>query len=185
MTLTVKQKACGFVPDIGSLLRSYPNDAEARESLTLELYITVLARKEYEPPPDPAKMMAANLNVNPTEVVPGQEVVVSANVCNSGGESGVKTATLFVNGIAEQSQTVGVSPGACKEVVFRVYKGPPGTYQVNVEGMQGQFTVVAPRIVQRNVPSQQDTGLGTAGIIAIVVVGIVLIIAIAVILKKE
>ena len=175
-----------FVPPAAFLGRPNRINGEEAPSVTKKMYITVLGpEEELDRPPEPARMLSAHLDVNPTAVVPGQEVLVSANVCNSGGESGVKTATLFVNGTAEQSQTVGVGPGGCTTVVFRIYKGAPGTYQVNVDGMQGQFSVVAPRIVQKNVPSQQDTGIGTAGIVAIVAVLIVLILAVVVILKKE
>ncbi|MFC2008700.1 PKD domain-containing protein [Chloroflexota bacterium] len=173
------------VPSLATA-RSNPNEI-VEISETKNLYIEVFPRKEKErdKPPEPANLAATNLYVNPTEVIPGQEVLIYADICNSGGEVGVKSATLFINGYAEQSQSAGAGPGQCATVVFRVYKGPPGTYLVNVEGMQGQFTVVAPRIVMQDVPSQQDTGIGTVGIIAIVVVGVVLIIALVLIFRKE
>lgn len=126
-------------------------------------------------PLEPAKMGANYLSVDPRQVLPGQEVRVSANVCNSGEEKGSLTAVLAVNGAAEQSQSVAVSGGSCKQVVFTTAKAVPGTYQVTVNGMQGQFTVLAPRLVQASVPSAQANGLGTAGIIAIVAVALVLI----------
>jgi len=80
---------------------------------------------------------------------------------------------------------VGVSPGSCKLVVFNVAKAVPGTYVVNVDGMQGQFMVLAPRIVQASVPPQQDNGLGTAGIIAIIVVALALTAALVFIFKQS
>jgi PKD repeat protein len=153
---------------------------------TRELYITVLEPKEKkERPLEPARMSVSYLNVDPQQVLPNQEVVVSANVCNQGEEDGTKTATLMVSGNAEQSQSVGVSGGSCKQVVFRVSRAVPGTYQVSVDGMQGQFSVVGTKTVTKNVPTQQETGLGMAGILAIVAVGIVLVIALVLILKKE
>jgi hypothetical protein len=150
---------------------------------TRKMYIEVLKMEREEA--EPAKMLVSYLNVDPQQVLPGQEVTVSANICNSGEEDGTKTASMAVNGVAEQSQTVGVSGGSCQQVSFRVTRAVPGTYQVSVDGMVGQFSVLAPRTVQASVPSQQETGLGTAGIAAIVAVGIALAIALVVLLKKE
>ena len=159
------------------------------ETKTRQLYITVLEPREEKKdrPLEPARMSVSYLNISSTQVHLNQVVRISGNVCNQGEEDGTKTVTLMVNGHAEQSQTVGVSGGSCKLVVFSVSKALPGTYQVSVDGMQGQFSVLGPpRIVLADTaPPQQDTGLGTAGILAIVVVGIVLIIALVLILKKE
>ncbi len=147
--------------------------------------VAMATRERKEPRVEPARTVTSYLNVDPTQVLPGQQVTVSANVCNSGGERGSHTASLAVNGSAEQSRDVTVSPGACKRVVFAVCRSVPGTYTVFVDGMQGQFTVLSPRLVQASVPSQQEVGLGTAGIIAIIVVAIVLIVALVFVFKRE
>ncbi len=174
-----------FLP-LGDILSNGTPQPVETVTATRDLYITVLAPKEKKDKPlEPAKMSVSYLNVDPQQVLPNQEVVVSANVCNQGEEDGTKTATLMVSGNAEQSQSVGVSGGSCKQVVFRLSRAVPGTYQVSVDGMMGQFSVLGTRTVTQNVPTQQETGLGTAGILAIVVVGIVLVIALVVILKKE
>ena len=174
-----------FLP-LGDILSNGTPQPVEPVTATRDLYITVLAPKEKKDKPlEPARMSVSYLNVDPQQVLPNQEVIVSANVCNQGEEDGTKTATLMVSGNAEQSQSVGVSGGSCKQVVFRLSRAVPGTYQVSVDGMQGQFSVVGTKTVTQNVPTQQETGLGTAGILAIVVVGIVLIIALVVILKKE
>ena len=175
-----------FLP-LGDILSNGTPQPVETVTATRDLYITVLAPREVKKdrPLEPAMMSVSYLNVDPQQVLPNQEVIVSANVCNQGEEDGTKTATLMMNGNAEQSQSVGVSGGSCKQVVFKVSRAVPGTYQVSVDGMQGQFSVLGTRTVTQNVPTQQETGLGTAGILAIVVVGIVLIIALVVILKKE
>jgi len=151
---------------------------------TRKMYITVL-EKEKERKLEPADMLVSYLNIDPQQVLPGQEVTVSANVCNSGEEDGTKTASLAVNGVAEQSQTVGVSGGSCQQVSFRVARAVPGTYQVSIDGMTGQFSVLAPRTVTNMVASQQDVGLGTAGIAAIAAVGIALVVALVMLFKKD
>jgi len=151
---------------------------------TRKMYVTVL-EKEKEREMEPADMLVSYLNIDPQQVLPGQEVIVSANICNSGEEAGTKTASLAVNGVAEQSQTVGVSGGSCQQVSFRVARAVPGTYQVSIDGMTGQFSVLAPRTVTTMVASQQDVGLGTAGIAAIAAVGIALVVALVMLFKKD
>jgi len=144
----------------------------------------VAEEPERDRPPEPAHMVANGLIVDPQQVLPGQEVRVSANICNSGEERGSLTASLSVNGVAEQSQSVAVSGGSCKQVIFALAKAVPGTYQVAVNGMTGQFTVLAPRTVQASVPSSQDTGLGTWGIAAIIAVAVALIAGLVFIFKQ-
>lgn len=157
---------------------------------TKHLYIEVVAppEKKTKRPPEPANLALSNLVVSPTEVLPTQEVLITATVCNSGEQSGTMTVDLMINGIAEQSRTVGVSGGSCQPVTFTVARTHPGTYEVAVDGMPGQFSVIAPTNVPevriQNVPPQETGGIGTAGIIAIVAVLIVLIGAIFVILRK-
>jgi PKD repeat protein len=134
---------------------------------------------------EPAKLGVSYLNIDPAQVLANQEVIISANICNSGEERGSKTVSLMLNGQAIDSQSVAVSGGACQQVVFKTSRAVPGTYQVAVDGMVGQFSVLAPRTVTNNVPSQQDTGLGTAGIIAIIAVLIVLILALILVFKRD
>jgi hypothetical protein len=129
-------------------------------------------------------MSMSYLLIDPAQVLPGQQVVISANVCNSGEEKGSLSATLTVNGSAEQSQSVAVSGGSCKEVLFTVAKAVPGTYQVAINGMTGQFSVLAPRTVQGTVASQQHTGLGTGGLVAIIVVVLVLVGALVILFRR-
>ncbi len=160
------------------------DDCGFSDSVTMRAYITVRTAYSGDTAED-AKMSVCYLNIDPIHVLQNQEVVISANVCNQGGERGTKTATLMVNGNAEQSQTVSVSPGACQQVTFRISRAVPGTYQVGVDGMIGQFSVLAPRTVTQNVPTEQDTGIGTGGIIALVAVAIALIVGLVVIFKKE
>ncbi len=128
----------------------------------------------------PAKFVASYLRISPNQVLPGQEVKISLNIANHGEERGSDTVALYINSQLEQSQTVGVSPGCCQDVVFRVTKSTPGTYQVSVKGQQGQFTVLAPAAT-----GFFAGGLGAGGIIAIVVFVIALILGLVLILKRE
>jgi PKD repeat protein len=160
------------------------------DGIVMPAYISIqrVVRPLYEPSdkdaPEPAKLGVSYLHVDPAQVLPGQEVTVSANICNSGEERGARTVSFLLNGEAVASQSVSVSGGACQQVIFTVARAVPGAYQVAIDGMVGQFSVLAPRTVTQNVPSQQYTGLGTGGLIATVLVMIVLILALILLFRR-
>ena len=135
--------------------------------------ITVLPM---EVPSEPAKLSASYLYISPEQVLPNQQVEISINISNRGGETGNHAVALYINDNLESSRNVDVSPGSNQNVVFKVNKASLGTYTVLLEGEEGQFTVVAP----------PDTtyfpgGLGTGGIVVIAVFIIALIVAVAVV----
>jgi PKD repeat protein len=160
------------------------------DTITMQAYISIkkVMRNLREPSgddaPEPASLGVSYLYIDPIQVLPGQTVTVSANVCNSGEERGNRTVSFMVNGEAVESQSVSVSGGACQQVTFTVARVVPGAYQVAIDGMVGQFSVVAPRTVTQSVASQQQTGLGTAGIIAIIAVMLVLIAALIMVFRR-
>ena len=132
--------------------------------------------------PESASFVASYMKVSPQQVLPGQEVEISINIANHGGESGSHNVALFINGYVEQSQTVSVSPGSARLVVFRISKTVPGTYQVSMEGAQGQFTVLD--ISESTAQPATSGGLGTAGIVTIVIIVLALIVAIVFIFRS-
>ncbi len=125
-----------------------------------------------------AAMYSGNLFVSAPQALPGQVVQVSSNVCNNGSAGKTHSAVFYVNGHAVQSQAVGVSPCACKLVVFYFVRSVPGQYQVAVDGAVGYVNVLAPRLVMGSMPTAAEDDLGAGGIICIVVVLGTLIIAI-------
>jgi len=137
--------------------------------------------------PEPASVLPCYLDVPMVEAMPGQQFDISVNLCNRGGEKATKSVDLLINGHQEQSQTVGLGPGACQTVVFRIFKTVPGTYEVSVMGQVGYFTVMPlyPGYVVREAPPAEQRGIGTAGIVTIVIVLIVLGVGLVLILKKE
>jgi len=128
---------------------------------------------------EPAAFSASYLQISPQQASPNQPVTISINIANIGGESGSHTVTLYINGNAEQSQTVTISPGSTQSVVFTVTRATAGTYLVTVEGQSGQFVVVAGGAgggILGGGGAGGAGGLGTAGLIAIIVVVIALIV---------
>ena len=128
-----------------------------------------------ELPAAPAKLSASGLSISPQQVEPGQEVTISINVANTGGETGSYNAILYINGVVEDSQSVSVAPGMTKNVIFAVTKSDAGVYDVSIAGQSGQFEVVH--------TGWFAGGLGTGGIVAIVVIVIVLILALFFVLR--
>ena len=120
-------------------------------------------------------MKASGLSISPHQVNPDQEVTISINVANTGGETGSYNAILYINGAVEDSQTVSVAPGMTKNVIFAVSKSKAGVYDVLIAGQSGQFEVVH--------TGWFGGGLSTVGIVVIVVLVIVLILALVFVLR--
>ena len=140
----------------------------ARDTATVT--ITVIPMEDVE---KPARMTTSSLHISNPQVQPDQQVEISINVSNTGGKAGVYNAVLYINGYPEQSQMVSVAGGSTQNAVFHVTKSTPGAYQVLLEGEVGQFTVLTPQ----ETSNFGGGGLGTGGIIAIVVIAIALIVA--------
>ena len=128
-----------------------------------------------ELPVAPASLSASGLSISPQQVKPDQEVTISINVANRGGETGSYNAVLYINSVVEDSQSVSVAPGMTKNVIFMVSKSDAGVYDVLIAGQSGQFEVVS--------TGWFGGGLGTGGIVAIVVIVIVLIVALFFVLR--
>ena len=119
----------------------------------------------------------SNLYISPEQAQPNQQVEISVNIGNIGGATGTYSAALYINGQLENSETVSVGAGSTHEVVFTVTRAEAGTYEVSFAGLQGQFSVVSTSVL--------GTGLGTGGIVAIIVVAIVLIAAVVYLLRRR
>jgi hypothetical protein len=133
------------------------------------LEVPVSLHIEAVAPVMPGNLSASSLSITPQQVEPGQEVTISVNVVNTGGETGSYDAILYINGVVEDSQSVSVAAGTSKNVIFTVSKSEAGVYDVSLAGQSGQFEVVGGGQVDGG-------GLSTGGIIAIVVIVIVLVV---------
>jgi PKD repeat protein len=123
----------------------------------------------------PASLSCSALHISPQQVKPGQEVTISINVANTGGETGSYNAILYINSVVEDSQSVSVAGGTSKNVIFTVSKSDAGVYDVLICGQSGQFTVVH--------TGWFGGGLGTGGIVVIVVIVIAIILALVFVLR--
>jgi uncharacterized membrane protein len=92
-------------------------------------------------PPEPAKFVVTDLGISPTEVEVGKNLIISIKVANIGEQAGSYTVDLKVAGILVESKTVTLSGGESMTVTFTVAKEKAGTYDVEVAGLKGTFTV--------------------------------------------
>jgi hypothetical protein len=127
--------------------------------------------EEIMPPELGPQLSVSNLRISPDQVSPNQPVTVSINVSNAGDRGGSKTVNLMINGEFEQSAQVGVPARSMNSISFTVSRANPGVYSVYIEGASGWFTVL-----QAVAPSAPvEAGLGTGGLIAIIIIAIILI----------
>jgi len=74
-------------------------------------------------------------------VEPGQEVLVTVNVTNIGGQEGTYIAELKLNGKTVDTKEVTLAAGQSQQVSFTVSGMDYGQYKVEVAGLSGEFTV--------------------------------------------
>ncbi|PTD94752.1 hypothetical protein C9439_00815 [archaeon SCG-AAA382B04] len=88
-----------------------------------------------------AEFQVSNLQINPTQAIPDETIEISADVENIGEKTGDHTVQLTINGEEENTQTVTLEPGNTETVQFQVTKTQEGTYEVELDGTSGTFTI--------------------------------------------
>ena len=79
----------------------------------------------------------------PAEAPAGQKLTISATISNSANFDGTYEGTLKINGSQEATKAVHVPPKSERTISFSVSRSEPGTYEVDLDGLTGTFTVVA------------------------------------------
>jgi len=95
-------------------------------------------------PPGLAAFQTAGLTINPTEINPGQELIITATVTNTGDIEGSYMAELKINDTTQETMQVIVDAGETQALSFLVSKDTPGIYEVAIGGLNGQFEVLKP-----------------------------------------
>jgi len=91
--------------------------------------------------PIPIDFAVTNLTILPTEVEPEETVTISVTVTNSGGSTGTHTVVLKVNGTELATKSVTLDAGESQKISFTTTTPYSGTYKVDVNGLEGTFTV--------------------------------------------
>ena len=111
-------------------------------------------------PPD---FRFSNMEISPTEVNVCETVVITVTLSNVGGNQGSYTAELKIDGITNQAQKLSVPAGTNCPLCFKVAKGLPGTYNVTLGNLSGQFVVKEPATPVFNIPVAPPCPPDTSG----------------------
>ncbi len=123
--------------------------------------------------PAPAEFELSNLVIDPSEVRPGGTVTISVDVTNVGELEGTYTITLRIDDVVEATEDVTLAGGATETVPFLISRDVEGTYNVEVDDLNGTFVVTPPSPPTSAVP------------LAVTITGIVLLAGILVWLRKR
>jgi len=88
----------------------------------------------------PAAFTTSALTISPLETDIGETVTVSVLVTNTGEVEGSYSVALELNGLVKETKVVTL-PGGSQEVVFSTSGDEAGSYSVDVNGLEGSFTV--------------------------------------------
>jgi len=168
---------------------SYGNLIHSFDVSSLHYARFILPEEEMVPPPsgqrvsptvshplNPPQWSIQFLNISPQQASANQPVTITTNVVNTGDEAGNYNVTLKINGQLEQSRMVGVGPHGTQPVKFTVTKAQPGTYDVDILGKTGSFTILG---------SGGTTGSKTGVLIALALIGILVVASLVVLLVRR
>ncbi|GAH50416.1 unnamed protein product, partial [marine sediment metagenome] len=97
-------------------------------------------------PPAPAAFTSSALTISPTEVAIGESVTISVLVTNTGDLAGSYEVVLKIDGAPVVTKVVTLGAGESIKVTFSVIRDVAATYQVEIDGQRGQFTIVPPLV---------------------------------------
>jgi len=98
-----------------------------------------VAKKPLKPVPGPISVR--NLKITPNRVKPGSRVTIIAEVTNASPVKISYSLVLKIKGVVEAIKEITLDSGQSQKVAFTILKGKPGTYDVDLEGLEGSFTV--------------------------------------------
>ncbi|MCJ7654623.1 MAG: hypothetical protein MUO97_04865, partial [Dehalococcoidia bacterium] len=123
----------------------------------------------------PAQLSAQYVSVSPQQTTAGQPVTITANVVNTGDEAGNLDVALKINGQVEQSRMVSVGPQGIQSVKFTVNQAQPGTYNVDILGKSGNFTILG-------TGSSTSSSSGNSGLIILLIIGMLVLVTVVVLI---
>jgi hypothetical protein len=110
----------------------------------------------------------SGLVISPAEANTGQTITISATINETANISGIYEGTLKINDVVEETKSVTVGPNASKQITFTILKNVAGTYSVDLDGLEGSFTVIGEPIAESD--SSFPTVPVVIGIVAAVVI---------------
>jgi hypothetical protein len=109
----------------------------------------ILAKMAIPPPQIPAFFQLSNLTITPSvsniwgKIAfmsrTGEEVVITVDVTNDGGQRGSYAAILMINGVTRETKEISLDPGQTQTVLFKVSDNEAGRYTVQIGDLTGEF----------------------------------------------
>jgi hypothetical protein len=84
----------------------------------------------------------SNLSISPTKAKINEAISISINLTNIGDLPATFTISLKVNGSIEAVRDIMLSGRECAVVTFKISKNVAGTYNVEVNGLNGTFNIL-------------------------------------------
>jgi len=132
-------------------------------------YIKLVCNEDYFKFPPERKAVPfelSNLEIYPSKVHVGEVVSIKVTVKNQGYATVTQTISLKVNGVVEDEKAITLNPGQSIDVTFTTSKDVAGTYNVEIDGLTGTFTVEE----KPEAPPAYPMELAVGGAVAIVIV---------------
>jgi hypothetical protein len=89
----------------------------------------------------PAEFTLSNLTVDPSEIYPGEAILISVNITNVGEIEGNQTLNLEINDVVKDTANVTLEGGASEIIDFTYIETVVGDYSVKVGDLVGVFNV--------------------------------------------
>lgn len=89
----------------------------------------------------PASFLIKDLKVEPSEVLSGNNVTISASVSNVGEIKGTYNTTFYVNGVQEKTFECEINAGSSVPIEFKIIAKEEGDYSVQIAGLTSNFKV--------------------------------------------
>ena len=96
------------------------------------------------PPPPLARFELRDLDINPNNVFSGETVSISVRATNIGDLGGQYSLSLKIDGLIENSKVIVLAAGQGQEIIFIFTPEKPGSYRVEIGGLEGSFLVKVP-----------------------------------------
>lgn len=126
-------------------------DVTAHVVTALVDHLSAFAVIAPDPPSLPAAFTVGSLNLSPLETEIGQAVAVSVLVTNSGQAEGSYSVALTINGEAIETRELTMAGGS-QTVSFSFTGDEAGSYAVDVNGLEGSFTVLEAPLLPIGLP---------------------------------
>jgi len=101
--------------------------------------------------PELGEFDLSGLSITPETIQVGETVSISVNAENIGTEAGSYVVNLKIDGATIETEELSLPVGADETVTWTLSESTPGTYDVDVNGLTGSFTVEAVPLTPANI----------------------------------